>query len=111
MIGWFTPNPKTYGSASTSFEVQYNGGGKSFEDNPTKTILLEDAIKLGENTLDAFQKIKDRYDLTKDSLIKSKGYNIQNRQSSEEAEKFPISDVLSDETIFDVRAFLFNISV
>jgi len=64
-------------------------------------------MKLGEEIIDAFDQIKHRYDTLKDSLIKSKGYHIHTRQSEEDAKRFPISDILSDDVIFDVSSSIY----
>ena len=105
IIGWFTENPHTFGSASTSFEIQYSGHGETFETCPVRTFTLEECIATGRKVLHYLDKIKSRYERTKDALIKSHGFLLTNRQSEEEKREFPISIELSLDTILNVSLF------
>lgn len=57
VIYWFAPNPETYGSASKIFEIQYSGEGKSFDENPTLTVGMDEVRANGEAILDIFREI------------------------------------------------------
>eukprot|EP00981_Chlorochromonas_danica_P005093 scaffold1034_cov175-Ochromonas_danica.AAC.19 len=125
---WFTANPETFGSASTSFHLQCQGKDFKFESDPdpvsssknsgksnksnksikeelgenTLEVTLEEACKNGRNVLTAFQHIHDRYLRTKDKLRKSEVFSTYTRQSIEEEEDFPVFHELPSETIFQV---------
>lgn len=100
-IMWFAANPKTYGSASMNFEIQCNGDGKSYEENPTHTSTLEEVTNNGKKVLHYFTKMHERYEATKDALIKSKGFSMLRRQNDEELQEFKLSHTLSSEVAFD----------
>lgn len=101
-IVWFTPNPSTYGSAATAFDVQYSGNGKDYEGNPTLKCDLEEGKRYGAYIVDIFLKIRQRKEELKAKLIKSQQFNMRNRQTKEERKIFDVSDALSSETIMEV---------
>lgn len=128
---WFTANPETFGSASTSFHLQCQGKDFKFESDPdplsssqqkkttsgksnkgsnkeelgenTLEVTLEEACMNGQHVLTAFQRIHDRYLRTKDKLRKSEVFSTHTRQSREEEEDFPVFHELPSETIFQVN--------
>jgi WD40 repeat protein len=102
IVGWFTASPHTFGSASTSFQIQSCGDGKDFEDTPVRVFTYEESVEIGRKILRYFDKIKTRYEQTKDALIKSQGFLLMNRQSEEEKKEFPISIELPLDTILTV---------
>lgn len=124
---WFTANPETFGSGSTSFQVQCQGNGLTFSDNDsedrsgkaikdnssqdnndgietTSTIelSLKEAAACGDAVITAFQKIRERYDQTKNKLRKSEVFSLQTRQSTEDEAAFAVSQELSSDVIFQV---------
>eukprot|EP01038_Epipyxis_sp_PR26KG_P013480 gene13480-18085_t len=84
---WFAQNPKTYGSASTSFQVQCAGNGLKFEDNKNPfEIILKDASEFGRLVLKAMKKKYDAYLNTKDLIIiKQRKIKSENHDQEEVA--------------------------
>lgn len=130
---WFTPNPETYGSASTSFHVQYQGNGFSFEDDAPEAkekslstkgsqkdkesaapvlkpnmveVALEEATTHGAGVVKVFEQIHQRFLNTRKKLRKSEVFSMLTRQSPEEEKAFSLWKELSSELIFQVYPFL-----
>lgn len=101
-IVWFTPNPSTYGSAATAFEVQYAGNGKGYEENPMLRMDLAQVTVYGERVLHFFRKIRQRREELKNKLIKSQQFHMRTRQTVEDKAEYEVSDAMSSETVFEV---------
>lgn len=101
-IVWFTPNPTTYGSAATGFEVQYAGNGQGYDDHPTLTLDLASARAFGERVVAVFRKIRQRREDLQHKLIKSQQFHMKTRQLPADKADYEVSDAMSSETVFEV---------